>query len=150
MVLVMACCLNGTKPLPEPILTYHQLSPMVFSWGKPVSLEMLKISIIRICYKITHIVPPYPLGDNDLTHWGRVTHICVSKLAIIGPDNGLAPSNAGILLIEPLGTNVSEILIGIQTFLFKKLHYKMSSAKWCPLCLGLNVLRHVYRKCTYW
>ena len=31
-----------------------------------------------------------------LTHWGRVTHICVSKLTIIGSDNGLslvAPSH---------------------------------------------------------
>ena len=26
-----------------------------------------------------------------LTHWGRVTHICVSKLNIIGSDNGLPP-----------------------------------------------------------
>ena len=29
--------------------------------------------------------------DNDLTHWGRVTHICVRKLATIGSDNGLSP-----------------------------------------------------------
>ena len=32
-----------------------------------------------------------------LTHWGRVTHICVSKLTIIGSDNGFvawpAPSH---------------------------------------------------------
>ena len=26
-----------------------------------------------------------------LTHWGRVTHICSSKLTIIGSDNGLLP-----------------------------------------------------------
>ena len=26
-----------------------------------------------------------------LTHWGRVTHICVSKLIIIGSDNALSP-----------------------------------------------------------
>ena len=26
-----------------------------------------------------------------LTHWGRVTHIWVSKLTIIGSDNGLSP-----------------------------------------------------------
>ena len=26
-----------------------------------------------------------------LTHWGRVTHICVGKLNIIGSDNGLSP-----------------------------------------------------------
>ena len=26
-----------------------------------------------------------------LTHWSRVTHICVGNLAIIGSDNGLSP-----------------------------------------------------------
>ena len=30
-------------------------------------------------------------GGGGLTHWGRVTHICVSKLTIIGSDNGLSP-----------------------------------------------------------
>ena len=83
-----------------------------------------------------------------LTHWGQVTHICVSKLAMIGPDSGLSPgrhqaiisTKAGILLIEPLGTNFSDILIGIQIFSFKKMRLKMSSAKWRPFCLGLNVL----------
>ena len=83
-----------------------------------------------------------------LTHWGRVTHICVVKLTIIGSDNGLAPgrcqaiiwTNDGMLSIGPLGTNFSEILIGIQTFSFKKMEFKMSSSKWLPFCLGLNVL----------
>ena len=83
-----------------------------------------------------------------LNHWGRVTHICVGNLTIIGPDNGLSPgrrqaiiwTNAGILLIGPWGTNFSEILIGIQAFSFKEMHLKMSSAKWCQFCLGLNVL----------
>ena len=83
-----------------------------------------------------------------LTHWGRVTHICVGKLTIIGSDNGLSPgqrqaiiwTDAGILLIGPLGTNFSEILIEILTFSFKKMHLKMSSGKWRPFCLGLNVL----------
>ena len=83
-----------------------------------------------------------------LTHWGRVTHICVGKLSIIGSDNGLSLgrrqaiiwTNAGILLIGPLGTNFSEISIGIQIFSFKKMHLIMSSAQWRPFCLGLNVL----------
>ena len=26
-----------------------------------------------------------------LTHWGRVTYICVSKLTIIGSDNDVSP-----------------------------------------------------------
>ena len=59
-----------------------------------------------------------------LTHWSRVTHICVVKLTLISSDNGLSPerrqaiiwTNAGILLIGPLGTNFSDILIEIQTF----------------------------------
>ena len=96
-----------------------------------------------------------------LSHWGRVTHICVAKPTIIGSDNGLSPgrrqaiiwTNAGILLIRPLGTNFSEISIGTQTFSFKKMHLKISSAKWHPflpngihfcqmasIFLGLNVL----------
>ena len=29
----------------------------------------------------------------SLTHWGRVMHICISILSIIGSDNGLAPSH---------------------------------------------------------
>ena len=84
-----------------------------------------------------------------LAHWGRGTHICVSELTIIGSDNGLSPgwrqaiiwTNAGILLSGPLGTNFSEILIEIYKFSFKKMHFKLSSAKWQPICLGLNVLR---------
>ena len=81
-------------------------------------------------------------------HWGRVTHRCVGNLTIIGPDNGLWPgrhqtiigTNAGILLIGRLGTKFSEILIEIHTFSFKKMRFKLSSVKWWPLCLGLNVL----------
>ena len=83
-----------------------------------------------------------------LNHWRRVAHICVGKLTIIGSDNGLSPdrrkaiiwTNDGILLIGPLGTNFSEILIEILTFSFKKMCLKVSSAKRRPFCLGLNVL----------
>ena len=85
-----------------------------------------------------------------LTHWGRVTHICIGKLTIIASDNGLSPgrrqaiiwTNAGILLIGPQGTNFSEMLIEIHKFSFKKIHLKMSSGKRRPSCLGLNVLTH--------
>ena len=76
-----------------------------------------------------------------------MTHIHVSKLTTIGLDNGLSPgrrqaiiwTNDGILLIRTSGTNFSEILSGIHTFSFKKMHLK-TSAKWRPFCLGLNVL----------
>ena len=97
----------------------------------------------RICKQKT--VKPV---RSPLTHWGRATHICFSKLTIIGSDNGFSPgrrqaiiwTNAGILLIWPSRTNLSEISIDIQTFSFKKIHFKMLSGKWRPFCLGLNVL----------
>ena len=63
-----------------------------------------------------------------LTHWGRETHICVSKLTIIASDNGLSPgrrqaiiwNNAWILSIGLLGTNFSENLIEIFHFFFQE------------------------------
>ena len=77
-----------------------------------------------------------------------MTHICVSNLTIIGSDNGLSPdrrqaiiwNNAGIFLTGPLGTNFSEISIDNHTFSLKKIDLKMSSGKWRPSCLRLNVL----------
>ena len=114
---VQACSFNVLEPLLHPIST-----------GK---LQALSSS-------------PYIY----LTHWCRVTHICVGKLTIIGQNNGLAPerrqaiiwTNAGILLIGPLGTNFSEISIEIRTFSLKKISLKISSAK-CSFRLGLNVFK---------
>ena len=70
---------------------------------------------------------------SQLTHWGQVMHTWVSKLTIIGSDNGLALARhqaiiwtiAGILLFGPVGTNFSEILLEIYTFLFKKMYSEM-------------------------
>ena len=52
---------------------------------------------------------------------------------MIDSANGLSPdrnqaiiwTNAGILLIGPMGTNFSEILIEIDAFSFKKMHLKI-------------------------
>ena len=57
-------------------------------------------------------------------------HTCISKVTTIGPDNGLLPdrhqainwTNAGILLIGPLGTDFSDILIEIHIFSVKKMY----------------------------
>ena len=103
-----------------------------------------------IIFKMQTWLPDFTMGMNcfrNLTHWGRVTHICVNKL-IIGSDNGFSPgrrqaiiwTNAGILLIRPLGTQCSEIWIEINIFSLKNMHFKMSSAKCRPFRRGLNVL----------
>ena len=91
------------------------------------------------------------------THWGRMTHICVSKLTSIGPDNGLSPgrrqaiiwTNDGILFIRTFGRHFNEIVSKIHTFSFKKMHFKMSSRKWQTSCLGLNVLTQTRTRCRF-
>ena len=84
---------------------------------------------------------------SDLTHWGRVMHICISKLTIIVSDGGLSPgrrqtiiwTNAVLLPTGPLGTNFSEILNEIYILSFKKMQSKMSG-NWRPFCLDRNAL----------
>ena len=45
---------DGTKPLPEPMLTYHQWGPVTITWGQfPVTIKF-------------HSYLP---GDNELIHW---------------------------------------------------------------------------------
>ena len=77
-------------------------------------------------------------GPGDVRLWGRVTHICVSRLTIIGSDNGLALArhqdiiwtNAGIFSIGPFGTNFSEML-NVQANSFKNVVWK-----WRPFFSG--------------
>ena len=86
----------------------------------------------------------FVVDKNILAHWGPVTHIYVSNPIIIGSDSCLAPAiiwpNAVILSIGgQLGTNLSEILIEIPTFLFTKMRLKVLSEKWRPFCHGINI-----------
>ena len=84
---------------------------------------------------------------NPLTHWGRGTQLSVGKLIIIGSYNGLSPdrrqaiiwTNARFIVNWTLANTFQWKFIQIQQFSLKKMHVKMSSAKWSPSCLGLNV-----------
>ena len=108
-----------------------------------------------LCQYVRHVEQRYSTVKNALacdmykvwdflTHWGRVTHICVRILTIIGSDNGLSPgrrqaiiwTNAGILLIGPLGENFNDFLIEIHGFHSQKFILK------CRLeNVGLDVLK---------
>ena len=54
-------------------------------------------------------------------------------------------TSAEILLIRSFETNFSEIFNEIHAFSFKKMHFKMSSAKWRPFGHGRYVLNKVLR-----
>ena len=75
---------------------------------------------------------------SEYTLFLEETHF-VSHFLSPGRRQDIIWTNGRILLIGPLGTNFSEILIEIQTFHSRKMHLKMSSVKWRPFCLGLNV-----------
>ena len=81
---------------------------------------------------VTHCQHLSPL----LIHWGRVLHICVNKLNIIGSDNDLFLGRRQAII----WTNFSEKLIEIHIFSFTKMHVQISSAKRGPFWLDLNVL----------
>ena len=83
-----------------------------------------------------------------LTHWGRVTHICVGKLIILGSDYGLSPGRTAPshylnqwwdIVNWTLGNKLQRN-INRNSHIFEKMQLKMSSGKWRPSCLGLNVL----------
>ena len=54
-VQVMACLPGGTKPLPEPVLTYHQCSPVTFIWGHFIRGTSAEPSTTKINFKNTYI-----------------------------------------------------------------------------------------------
>ena len=85
--------------------------------------------------------PAHTLSNPVLTHWGPVTHICVSKLTTIGSDNGLSPGRCQAIIL----TNARILLIRTSEAKFEHLHSRKSIwncrlEKWRPFCLGLNGL----------
>ena len=86
-----------------------------------------------------------------LTHWGQVMHIWVSRLTIIGLDNGLWPgwhhviiwTNAGKMLIGRLWTNPSAIFnhnwcIFIQENAFENVFWEMVAILSWPQCVNTS------------
>ena len=97
---------------------------------------------------INHIHMSFPRDNYTIINSLRPSDAYASATYTnIGSDNGLSPvrrqaiiwNNVGILSIGRLGTNFGEILIEIQIFSIQKMHLKMSSGKYQPFCLGLNV-----------
>ena len=106
-----------------------------------------RAQLIIIHHWFTKCLGAMQVTRHFLTQWGRVMHIWVGKLTTIASDNGLSPgrhdaiiwNNAGILLIGPLGINLSEILIEIQTFHWRKYIWKcclwnVGHFVWATMC----------------
>ena len=100
-------------------------------------------------WKMYNCVPRTPCLHTNmqayqtvLTQWGRVMHICVGNVSIIGSDNGLSPArrqatiwtNVGILL----GTNFSDIFF--QVHAFENVVSKMAAILSRPQCVKYAVV----------
>ena len=79
---------------------------------------------------------------QPLTHWGRVMYVCINKLTIIGPDNGLLPGWRQAII--PVNSNLrNKFLLNlmrnsnifIQANAFENVFWEMAA-----ILSGLNVL----------
>ena len=113
-----------------------------------ISQQVFKL--LFCLYVLLKLLPRIP-WFNELTHWGRVTHICVSKLTINVSKNGLSPdrrqiiiwANAGILLMRPPGTDSDRILIEIHRFSLKKMHLEVAAILYLPQCVKWILVVHL-------
>ena len=93
----------------------------IFRESRSVLWLLLPWSVVApecvIFFYVESVQLPQTPPKYELTHWGRVKHICVSELNGIGWDNGLSPgrcpaiiwTNVGLLPIETLDANLNEI-----------------------------------------
>ena len=87
------------------------------------------------------------MTSHGITHWGRVTHIRVGNLTIIGLDNGLSPNRrqaiiwtyAGILLFEPLRINLSGILYEMYCIIIQNNEFEQVVCKMAANCFAPNL-----------
>ena len=152
---------DDTKPLHEPMLTHHQWSPVTFillgqfhnrgfnnrslkSVWKLHIWNFIQISQEPMSFNVKpckHMCSDYQLF---FTHWGRVTHICVSKLTIMGPDNGLSPGRHHHLnqcwnnVNSTLGNKLQWNLNRNSNNFIHENAFESVVWKWRPFCLGPN------------
>ena len=93
---------------------------------------------VRYLLWVQNLISVMPLSLSCYMHY----HVLDIVKTILGRCQAIIWTNAGILIIQTLGTNFNEILSKIRTFSFNKMHWKMLSGKWLPFCVSLNILTH--------
>ena len=118
--------------------------------------------MLGVLWPVVHITqhpePIYPAVANTSSN-SRLGDVCQSQLWPMGSSHTLSHSiNSNRYSTQmchaypdiPLTLNWHNSRGNTDTFSFKKMYLKMSSGKWRPSCLGLNVLNSVTSyKCSY-
>ena len=85
----------------------------------------------------------YPI----ISHWGRVTHICIDKLTIIGSDNGLSPTwtapshylnQCWNIVNWTLGNKIQLNFNWNSNIFIQENAYENVVCEMASICLGLN------------
>ena len=124
--------MTQTVPDISPLMPMHQDPLLVLIFDQPIEILLNVTRKVRAKTPVSKV-----LAFRFLT-------ICVGHLTIIGSDDDLSPgrrqaimwTNYGILSRNKLQWNFNRN----ANISFKKMEFKMSSAKWRPFCLGLNVV----------
>ena len=72
--------------------------------------QVIHTNFVAFCDAFESSMNDLFIDHFPLTHWSRVTHICVNELTIIGSDNGLSPGRCRRQAI--ISTNDKILLIG--------------------------------------
>ena len=152
---------DGTKPLPEPMLTNHQWGLVASRWGDYLTRNTQDIYPSHELEMTNLRFQPYLPGANELTHWGRVTHICVNKLTIIDSDNGLSPSRRQAIIWTyddswPISSYKEQYSVNfnpksnifIQENAFESVVWKMAAILSRPQCVNLRQLSSSLQRTT--
>ena len=105
IVALVTCCVNSLDPREQQILFYSKIFKHVLmsdflayavklNWNEYHKAQRIKVNGPKPFTLISFnqsSVGMVSFTWIQLTHWGRGTHICISKLTIIGSDNGLSP-----------------------------------------------------------
>ena len=121
-----------------------QMGPMLAPWTLLPGIVIVRRQAMTRTN--AHILLIEPIGTKFIAILIRIHPFSLKKMNCDkhpsiwckGQRQAIIWSNAGTLLIRILA-NFSEILSEIHTFSFKKIHLNMSSGKWWPFCLGLNM-----------
>ena len=110
----------------------------IFRMSQPLNFTQSINAIDCLCMLVYTMYNRFNGYSQCAVSYTRL-YVCNERSAITSIKYFKVKVNV-LLWIRLLWTNFSKILLEIQTFYFMKMYLEMSSAKWRPFCLSLNIL----------
>ena len=148
----MACCLTGTKPLPEPVLTYHHWGSVTITWWQFWRVTKIRL---KITYSKFHL---NLLGARELK---CKKYTCIAQFLLLGypppSDESLRqPSRGSHFDTHTRTTHLHTTLSGVRSQIWDvSIMFLVSLAKQVTShCLNQqcssNGLSHVWLQAIGW